>query len=202
MRPFVRLVRLQTLAFALLAACAVGASVAQDVVLADRGPRFFLASSRAEPVEIEASSSALLRRVVSLTLDQPTVGRLLAAIELQTGLRFAYDRDLLPGNQPVALRAEAITVAAALTAILADADLDVLISAGRQVGLIRRKPRPAVQGGTVVGRVSDAKTTAPIAGATMVVEGTSRSASSGADGRYRIAELAAGTYTVRARYIG
>ncbi len=50
--------------------------------------------------------------------------------------------------------------------------------------------------------MTDAKTQTALAGATVVVQGTSRSATTGTDGRYRIADVAQGTYTVRARYIG
>jgi len=50
--------------------------------------------------------------------------------------------------------------------------------------------------------VTDAKTGTAVAGATVVVEGTSRSATTGNDGRYRVTEVPPGTYTVRARYIG
>lgn len=194
--------RLLSVLSLLLASWAAPGS-AQQVTLADRGPRFLYASStRAEPIEIDANSSAVLRRVISLDLEQPTVGSLLGSIERQTGLRFAFDRGLVPVAQPVALRAEAITVSAALTAILADAGVDVLLSSGKQIVLVRRTPRVPVQEGTIVGRVTDKKSAAAIAGATVVVEGTKLSATTGNDGRYRIASVAAGTYTLRARYIG
>jgi hypothetical protein len=46
---------------------------AQELALADRGPRFLLASARAgaATVEIEASRNAMLRQVVSLNLEAP-----------------------------------------------------------------------------------------------------------------------------------
>jgi outer membrane receptor protein involved in Fe transport len=191
------------LVLALLLASSAMRVSAQQVTLAERGPRFLYASSsRAEPIEIDASSSAVLRRVVSLDLEQPTVGRLLGSIERQTGLRFAFERGLVPVDQPVALRAAAITVAAALTAILADANVDVLLSSGRQVVLVKRVPRGMVQEGSIVGRVTDKQSQNPLAGATVTVDGTRLSATSGNDGRYRIGGMAAASYTVRARYIG
>ena len=49
---------------------------AQEMALATRAPRFlFAASSRAAPVEVDGRSNLTLRRVVSLNLEQPTVGR-------------------------------------------------------------------------------------------------------------------------------
>jgi outer membrane receptor protein involved in Fe transport len=175
---------------------------AQEMALATRAPRFlFAASSRAAPVEVDGSSNLTLRRVVSLNLEQPTVGRLLSAMERQTGLRFAYSRDVLDPDRPVALRAETITVGAALLSILMDTGVDVVLSSGAQVSLVERA-KVVADTGAVAGRVTDKKTGAAIAGATVVVEGTRQGATTGNDGRYRIGEVAAGTYTVRTRYIG
>lgn len=177
---------------------------AQTLALSDRGPRFLLAvASRTKPVEIDARSSTTLRRVVSLSLNEPTVGQLLASIERQTGLKFAFDRQLVPVAQPVSLRAEAISVEAALTAILSDTDVDVLLSSGRQVTLIRRRPTTAVVAqGTITGRVTDSATMMSLSGAVVALDGTTHRVTTGSDGRYRITGIEAGSYTARARYIG
>ncbi len=176
-------------------------AVGQEVALAARSPRFLYAPSvNAKPVVIDVSRTAVLRHVVSLQVEQPTVGTLLASIERQTGLRFAYGKEFRT-DRPLTLRADSITVASALAAILYDAGVDVLLSPGGHMVLVKRTeslPPP----GSVVGRVTDAKTQAAIGGATVVVQGTSHSATTGSDGRYRIAGVAPGTYTVRARYIG
>ncbi len=178
---------------------------AQEMELAVRGPRFLVASpsSRAAPVEIDAGSNALLRRIVSLRLDQPTVGRVLDAIERQTGIRIFFNPARVVTDRGVTLRAESITVAAALTEVLLGTGLDVLISQRNQVALVERANGVAAPpAGSIVGRVTEAKTQTAMAGATVVVEGTRHSATTGTDGRYRIADMAPGTYTVRARYIG
>jgi outer membrane receptor protein involved in Fe transport len=174
-------------------------AVGQEVALAARSPRFLYAPSGAAPVEIDASRAAVLRRVVSLQVEQPTVGRVLAEIERQTGLTFAYGNDF-PTNRPVTLRADSITVVSALAAVLYDAGVDVVLSPGGHVALVKRGTPPPV--GSIAGRMTDAKTQTALAGATVVVQGTPHSATSGNDGRYRIADVPAGTYTLRARYIG
>ena len=56
--------------------------------------------------------------------------------------------------------------------------------------------------GAIVGRVTDGKTQTPLVGATVVVEGTRHSATTGSDGWYRMADVAPGTYTLRVRYVG
>ncbi len=57
-------------------------------------------------------------------------------------------------------------------------------------------------GGVVVGRVTDARTQLPIAGAAVTVEGTRLGGFTNTDGRYRIANVPAGAQTVTARSIG
>jgi TonB-linked SusC/RagA family outer membrane protein len=56
--------------------------------------------------------------------------------------------------------------------------------------------------GSISGRVVDARTELPIAGASVSIEGTRLGGFAGADGRYRIANVPAGTHSVAARSIG
>ncbi|MGD2069114.1 MAG: TonB-dependent receptor [Gemmatimonadota bacterium] len=64
-------------------------------------------------------------------------------------------------------------------------------------------PGAAAQDYTIVGRVLDAVTGAPISGAQISIEGTSLGAISDQTGRYSIpAALSSGTYTLRVTYIG
>lgn len=58
------------------------------------------------------------------------------------------------------------------------------------------------QNGTVVGRVTDAATTSPIAAVQIVVEGTTLGGTSGTDGRYRLVNVPAGPHVLVARRIG
>jgi hypothetical protein len=55
---------------------------------------------------------------------------------------------------------------------------------------------PAQNYGTIVGRVYDAATNQPVAGAVVTVD-TILSATSGSDGSYRIGNIPLGTYTLR-----
>ena len=56
--------------------------------------------------------------------------------------------------------------------------------------------------GVIAGRVTDARNALPTAGAVVVVEGTALNGLVGNDGRYRIANVPAGSQTVRVSYIG
>ncbi len=61
--------------------------------------------------------------------------------------------------------------------------------------------RPSAAG-IITGRVTAKATGQGLSGADVTVDGTQLRAATGLDGRYRIAAVAPGTYTVRARYIG
>lgn len=56
--------------------------------------------------------------------------------------------------------------------------------------------------GAVSGLVRDAETGEPLAGANAFLEGTALGAATEADGRFRIADVPAGTYTLRVSFVG
>src|SRR5438876_2669496 len=147
-----------TSSFVLTLLLLVGGSAAlAQGVPEPRGPQFLLASASPSkaPVVVDAGSVASLRRRVSLTLDGARVGEALAEISRASGLQIVYADGVVPSEGRVYLRAEEITVAAALTEVLLDAGVDVLISPGGSVVLVKRG---AIQTGSVAGRVTDAKT--------------------------------------------
>ncbi|MBS7564947.1 carboxypeptidase-like regulatory domain-containing protein [Mucilaginibacter sp. Bleaf8] len=59
----------------------------------------------------------------------------------------------------------------------------------------------SVQAATIKGHVYDQKTGEPLAGATIVLEKTTKSAVTGLDGSFQIKEVQAGTYTLRISYV-
>jgi TonB-linked SusC/RagA family outer membrane protein len=65
--------------------------------------------------------------------------------------------------------------------------------------LVRQQP---TQGGTLTGRVTDARTTQGVPSATIEIDGTRLGAITDEDGRYRIANVPAGSRTVVARRLG
>jgi hypothetical protein len=176
---------------------------AQDFVQANRGPRFLLASIGADskPMEVDAARVASLRQRVSLDLEGVRLSDALDAIARQAHIRFVYVRNLVPADSIISFRSERITVAAALTELLLDAGVDLLVSGSNQIALVRSVGKP-VPVGTITGRVTDGKTGQSLQGADVLLEGTPLRTTTGADGRYRLAEVQAGTYTVTARQIG
>jgi len=56
--------------------------------------------------------------------------------------------------------------------------------------------------GTITGRVVDSATQQPLAGVTVLIEGTARGTQTGSDGSFRLSNVPSGTQSVRARRIG
>ncbi len=201
MPVFHRVVTILALVATLPALTARGVDAQQQLAYSDRAPRFLaFVDGGVKPLDVQ--HTAVLNQRLALDLDGVTVKAALDEIIVRSGLRLVYRDALLPADARVHLRASEITVAAALAAVLLDAGLDVGFDRSGGAVLVRRSPDGRPPLGTIVGRVMDSKTQAALVGATVVVQGTSHSAASGNDGRYRIAAVAPGTYTVRARYIG
>ncbi len=174
--------------------------------LADRAPHFV-----SEPVpgtlgRVDMSGLPLLRRRVSLTLADATLEDALREIARQAGLALSYSRDVAPLDRPVSMRAEDITVAAALTEVLLGTGVDVQLSPSGRAALVRRVgdvvPLLRQQAGTVVGRVTDATTGRPIAYATVMLDGLGHGVPTSDSGTYRIPNVTPGTYAARVRALG
>ncbi|MGH7718149.1 MAG: carboxypeptidase-like regulatory domain-containing protein, partial [Gemmatimonadaceae bacterium] len=183
-------------------------AAAQDVrsdLAADRAPRFLLASSPV-PVRIDVSRTPVLLRRIAVDLRDASIEEALAAISEQAGLRFMYSKAMVPVDRTVRLRAEDITVAAALTEVLLGAEIDVLFSATGQAALVprsapARKPARRLVG-ILTGQVTDAETNQPVRSAQVLVVGTPRGALTDDEGRYTVAGVPAGPHEVRVLRVG
>jgi TonB-linked SusC/RagA family outer membrane protein len=168
-----------------------------------RAPRFLLAmAERSAPVPVDLRRSAILRHPLSLSFDGVTLKDALAEISRQAGISLVYADDDLPAGTLVRLRADHITVAAALTDVLADADVDIVFTHDGRATLVKRPPGPAVQLGSIAGTVTAADGGTPLQRATVLVLGTRLSAEADATGRYSIAGVPVGTHRLRARMLG
>jgi outer membrane receptor protein involved in Fe transport len=172
---------------------------------AERGPRFF-ASTSTTPVRIDVARTPALRRRITVDLENATVSDALEAIAKKGGLRIMYSPTVLPLDRHVRLKAEDITIAAALTEVLLDMDADVLFAASGQAAVVKRiapKTRtPLVPVGTVTGRVTDARSGVGIPGAQVMVEQTRLLTAADDSGRYRLTSVPAGAQRITARRIG
>lgn len=169
------------------------------------GPRFLVAlgSSSSTTAPIDVKHSPALNRRISLDLHDADVADALAAIARRSGVRLVYTEDVLASAGPVNLTAEDITTAAALTDVLLGAGVDLMFSErGDEAVIVRSSPSARRQLGTIVGRVTDARSLQEVPGATVHLDGESLGAVTDDDGGYRIAGITPGSYILSARRIG
>jgi len=176
------------------------AGAAQD----GRGPRFLYArTSSSQPQEVDASSVPQLRRRISLNFEQLERRKALAEVAKVAGLEFVYSDNVLPVDGNVRLVAESITVAAALTEVLLDAGVDVILSPTGTVVLVKRNaPKLPPPTAIISGRVVDSIGRQAISGALVGITGTSKRVLSDDRGRYLLSGIEAGTRSVYARRLG
>jgi outer membrane receptor protein involved in Fe transport len=169
---------------------------------ADHAPRFLVASASGLTT-VDVASTPILQRQLSLSLDGVTLKAALSEIAAQSGLYLAYSDDDVPVKHRIRLRASSITAAAALTDVLLDAGVDVVFSSGNRAVLKPRVTPPVQQpSATVVGRVTEAGTGAPVAGALVAVDGTRLSTATGQTGRFSLRNVPQGTHNLVVRHIG
>lgn len=178
-----------------------GQVIAQGVVA--EGPRFLLASESG-PMPVDVDRTTILQRRLSLDLDGALLKDALAQISGQSGLRLTYSDDIIPLDSRIHLRADGITVLAALTDVLIGSGLDVIFNSdsGSRAALVKRPPSPKPMIGSIVGRVTDAATGAALSGASIRLESSRYQTVTGTDGTYRLDDVPAGTYTLLASMLG
>jgi outer membrane receptor protein involved in Fe transport len=165
-------------------------------------PVQFLAARWPKPVPVDVRRTPALRQRVALDLRGMTLVQALETIADSSGLRFAYSRSEVPVERLVRLQAHDITVAAALTEVLLGLEVDIVLGDRGQAMLVKRRSMDRPANGTIVGRATDGQTGHPLPGVAVSLQGSQLGATTGDDGRYRIADVAPGSYTLVARRIG
>jgi TonB-linked SusC/RagA family outer membrane protein len=185
-----------------LAAVPVSAA-AQATAQRQQSVRFLLASNGAPPVALDVGRTPVLRQRLTLDLQGVTVREALTAISDRARLVLWYTDDVIAADRRVNLRADEITVAAALTDVLVDAGVDVVLNQDGTAVIVKRLASVAlVQVGTVAGRVTDSTSREGVGGVTITVEGTRLSTTTAADGGYAIRGVPAGNRSIIARRLG
>jgi hypothetical protein len=161
-------------------------------------PRFLVPGwdTLAPPVPIEPERVAELRQPVALSLDGVTRAEALAQLSRVSGIDFVYADNLLPEGRTVNLKSRAITVFAALSQILINAGLDVLLRPDGSAVLVNMPrvtpadvPAIAAPADTLRGRVIGPDSV-PLAGVVVSVtsnaDQTTKSARTDSAGTYRV----------------
>jgi TonB-linked SusC/RagA family outer membrane protein len=135
----------------------------------------------------------------------------LKAIAAQGGISLVFANSVVPLERRVSLRVTGVTVEEALPAALRGTDVEVKATASGQMMLVRREEQldrgseersPGAVQAVLSGRVTDAATGAPVARATVSVDGGTRRAVTNEAGQYSVTDVSAGVHTVSVRRIG
>jgi TonB-linked SusC/RagA family outer membrane protein len=162
----------------------------------ERGPRFLLASATA-PKRVDVRKTPVLRQRISLDLRDVPLSEALRDVSRKAGVRLAFSDAVLPSERTVEFRADNITLAAALTELLIDTEVDILFSRDGGAVLVRRQ----FQLGVIRGTITDS-TGAALEGAQVSVVGTELRAETNSAGQYTLSKVPPGTVVIRAQLIG
>jgi len=157
--------------------------------LAYGGPQFLVVSGgRRVPVDVRSTS--ILRSRLAIDLDSVSIREALKAVARRAGIELMYSEQIVPEGGRVDLHASEITVAAALTDVLLDTELDVVLLRGGQMGIVARpkavKPpgdKQEEQAQAVGGTVVDGGSR-PVVGANVLVVGTRITSTTDGQGRF------------------
>ncbi len=178
-------------------------TAAQPTAQRQQSVRFLLASNGAPPTALDVGRTPVLRQRLTLDLQGVTVREALTAISDRAHLVLWYTDDVIAADRRVNLRADEITVAAALTDVLVDAGVDVVFNRDGSAVIVKRLASVAlVQVGAVTGRVTDSISREGVGGVAITVEGTRLSTTTAADGGYTIRGVPAGNRSITARRLG
>lgn len=158
-----------------------------------------------------------LNEVITVRLDQASLEEAVEHIAAQSELRVIYGQQAIAAEKQITLDRKA-TVYDALRHVLYGTNLRGILSSSGQLILVDRPEeadylayasmqapaqtvRSQPQTGVIAGTVTDSTSGDPLPGVNVVIEGTNQGAATDVNGEYRIDNLEAGTYAVRASFV-
>lgn len=157
---------------------------------------------------IQKDTGDIHKTFITVSFSNLSLKEALGTIEQKTGLSIGYNSGLIDPSKKVSIDAKNITVAAVLRQLLAGYNITLAQVSATHV-LIRPKETaestaggPQQGTGVIRGRVVEFETSAPVPGATVFLEGTSRGTVSDAAGYYRFNGVPAGKHVLVASMVG
>ena len=149
---------------------------------------FMLTTLSSIPLDMYGSTNFILddiQKKVTISMKDATLEKILAEINRQTGVDYGFQSNAqIDKNRKFSLEVKNVTVEAALDTLLKGSPYDYILEKNRIV-IIMRKKDPAANLITVKGKVVDEKGN-PLAGATVVISGTTQGVATDADGRFSL----------------
>jgi TonB-linked SusC/RagA family outer membrane protein len=149
-------------------------------------------------VPLDVSETSVLRHRIQVDFDSVPVRQAVNEIAAKAGIRLMYLDSVIPDTAVVRLRAEGITVAAALMDVLDGVGVDLVFTSAGSISLV---PRPKRRVGVVTGTVRD-NAGRGVPSANVTVEGSRLGTISRGDGTYTIPGVPAGVQLVAVRRLG
>ncbi len=155
-----------------------------------------------------------LQRPITLRFEAATVREALDAVAAEADLHVVRGNQEVLSSRRVTLDFRETTVLEALHTITEGTGLRLMISPngylilsdrptmGAPTHLTESPAPPAPVVGTLTGRVIDGASGDPLPGVNVVIDGTTRGASTDIDGRYTIPDVEPGAYSLTASFIG
>ncbi len=172
----------------------------QSVAMA-QAPRFFV-ETKSGRVPLDVTETSVLRHRIDVNFDSLSVRQAVNEIAAKAGIRLMYLDSVIPDTAVVRLRAEGITVAAALMDVLDGVGVDLVFTSAGSISLVQRPKRPAPRrAGVVSGTVRD-NTGRGVPSVNVTVEGSRLGTVTRDDGTYTIPQVPAGAHLVAVRRLG
>ena len=128
-----------------------------------------------------------IQKKVTISMRDATLEKILVEINRQTGVDYGFQSNgKVDKNKKFTIDVKEVSVEEALTILLKDSPYDFILEKNRVVIIERKEVAKAVNLIKVSGRIVDEKGN-PIAGATIMIVGTTQGVASDAEGRYTIA---------------
>ncbi|WP_255301932.1 TonB-dependent receptor [Butyricimonas sp. Marseille-P3923] len=128
-----------------------------------------------------------IQKKVTISMKDTTLEKILAEINRQTGVDYGFQSNgKVDKNRKFTIDVKEVSVEEALTILLKNSPYDFIFEKNRVVIIERKKVAKPVDLIKISGRIVDEKGN-PIAGATIVIVGTTQGVASDAEGHYTIA---------------
>lgn len=158
---------------------------------------FFVAICSVNGPKASAQTTNASNQTVNLSVSNAKVESVIDQIEKQTKYLFVYNKSLVNVDRIVSLNLKNATIEQALSTLFKNSDVTYTVK-GQQVLLAQKAA--ATTNTTVSGKITD-KTSVPLPGVSILVQGTTNGTTTDIDGNYSLSNIPAGS-TLEYRFIG
>jgi len=146
--------------------------------------------------------ATVMEAPVTVSIEHLRLDAAMDVIARAAHVRLVYDSRTFGQHAFVTLKAEKTPLQAVLRDALRGTGFEAALLRDNLIAIRENGLAASVEGGSIQGTVSDAKTHRPIRGATAVLDDVKNGVMSGEDGQFRIANVATGTHVVHVKVLG